>query len=67
VICGQSHLAHEVAREQDGLSVRCRLPDEPAHPQDAFRVEAVHRLVQDQGVRVAQERGGDAEALTHAE
>src|SRR5690606_40113099 len=33
---------------------------------DAFRVETVGRLVEDQDVRVAQYGGGDAEPLTHA-
>ncbi len=41
--------------------------DQPAHLVDALRVEAVGRLVEDQQRRVAEQRGGDAEALLHAQ
>jgi hypothetical protein len=39
----------------------------PAHPDDALGVHAVERLVQHQHRRVAEQRGGDAEPLPHAE
>ena len=46
---------------------RARLgADQVAHPADAGRVEAVGRLVEDEHVRIAQQRGGDREALAHA-
>ena len=38
-----------------------------ADPLDALGVEAVGRLVEDQRVRVAEERGGEPEPLAHAE
>ena len=38
-----------------------------AHPDDALRVQAVDRLVEQQHRRVAEQRGGDAEPLAHAE
>ena len=39
----------------------------PADPDDALRVEPVDRLVEHQHRRVAEQRGGDAEPLPHAE
>ena len=39
----------------------------PAHPHDALGVQAVERLVEHQHRRVAEQRGGDAEPLAHAE
>ncbi len=41
--------------------------DERAHVGHARRVESVGRLVEHDQLRVAQQRGGDAEALLHAE
>ena len=38
-----------------------------AHPEDALGVEAVGGLVEDQHLRVAEQRVGDAEPLAHAE
>ena len=38
-----------------------------AHPQHAFRVQAVDRLVEDHGLRVAEQRRGHAQPLTHSE
>ena len=38
-----------------------------AHPEDALGVEAVDRLVEEQHLGVAEQRGGDAEPLAHAE
>ena len=38
-----------------------------AHPPDALGVQAVDRLVEQQDVGVAEQRGGDAEPLAHAE
>ena len=38
-----------------------------AHPADALGVQAVDRLVEQQDVGVAEQRGGDAEPLAHAE
>ena len=40
---------------------------EAAHPDDALGVQAVERLVEHQHRRVAEQRGGDAEPLAHAE
>jgi hypothetical protein len=43
------------------------VPHELPHPADALRIEAVHRLIEDQRVRVAEQRRGDAESLPHAQ
>ena len=67
VVGGLRHLAHEVAGEQDGAPLGGDVPDELTHPPHALGVEAVDGFVEDQGVRVAQERGGDAESLPHTE
>jgi hypothetical protein len=37
------------------------------HPDDAFRIHAVERLVEHQGRRIAEEGDGDAQALAHAQ
>ncbi|ELS56589.1 putative Nodulation ABC transporter NodI [Streptomyces viridochromogenes Tue57] len=67
VIGGEGHLAHEVGGDEHGPSLgRQRLHQVP-HPEDALGVEAVDRLVEQQHLRVAEQRGGDAEALAHAE
>ena len=68
VVGGQRHLAHQVAGHEDraalgGQRLACRLRIQT----DALGVEAVDRLVEDQDVRVAEQRGGDAEPLAHAE
>ena len=40
---------------------------QPAHPAHALRIEAVGGLVEDQDLRVAEQRVGEPEALAHAE
>jgi hypothetical protein len=40
---------------------------ELTHPPHALGIETVHRLIQDQGLRVAEECRRDAEALPHTE
>ncbi|GMA96436.1 hypothetical protein GCM10025881_32600 [Pseudolysinimonas kribbensis] len=67
MVGGLRHLAHEVRGEEDGAAFPGQMPGEGAHPHDALGVEAVHRLVEDERLRVAEERGGDAEPLAHAE
>src|SRR5690606_19264049 len=64
--CG-FHLAHEVAGEEDGAAFGGEALEEAADPADAFGVEAVDRLIEDEGFGVAEEGGGDAKALVHAE
>ena len=67
VVGRQRHLAHEMGRDEDGLAFRSEAFEKVADPVDAFGVEAVDRLVEEHGLRVAEKRGGDAEPLSHAE
>ena len=60
-------LGEQVGGQQDGPPVVGVVAEQVAHPADAGRVEPVGRLVQDQHRRVADQGGGDAEALAHAE
>ena len=55
------HLAQKVARDQH------HVPDERAHLLNARGVQTVRRLIQNQQLRAAQQRHGNAEPLLHAE
>ena len=59
-------LAHQVAGEHDRAPALGERADERAHLGHAGRVEPVGGLVEDQQLRVLEQRGGDAEALLHA-
>ena len=63
----QGHLAHQVAGDEDGTSLTGQRLHEGARPDDAFGVEAVDGLVEDQDRGVPEERGGDTQTLGHAE
>ena len=67
MVGAEGELTHEVAREQHGLAIGCAAADEVSHPANSFRVKAVHWLVKDQRVWVAEKSAGDAKALPHAE
>jgi len=67
VLGGQRHLAHEVRADQHRAALGREVLEQVADPQDALGVQAVHRLVEDQRAGVAEQRGGDAESLAHAE
>ena len=56
-----------MAGDQDGLAFAREAAYEVAQPADAFRVEPVGRLVQDQELRVAEECAGEAKTLSHPE
>jgi hypothetical protein len=56
-----------VARQQHGAALGGQGLQQGANPEDAGGVEAVDRLVEQQHWRVAEQGGGDAEALGHAE
>ena len=55
-----------MAREDDRHALVGEAADEHAHVAHPGRVEAGRRLVEQQQLRVAQQRGGDAEPLAHA-
>ena len=53
--------------DEDAAALGCQGADGVAHPADAFGVEAVDRLIEDEVLRVAEEGGGESESLLHAE
>ena len=63
----QRDLAHQVRGDEHRAALGGKLLQQVADPADALRVEAVGRLVQDQRGGIAQQRGGDAEPLAHAQ
>ena len=67
LVGGVLHLAHQVAGDEDGAALGGQPADQLADPVHAFGVEAVDRLVEQQHLRVAQQRAGDAEPLAHAQ
>jgi hypothetical protein len=67
VVGGERHLAHQVRRDEDRAPLGRQAAQQVADPLDAFGVEPVDRLVEEQHGRVAEKRGGDAEPLAHAE
>ena len=66
VIGGLRHLAHQVAGDHDGATLGGHRPEQQADPADAFRVQPVDRLVEQQHRRIGQQRRRDAEPLFHA-
>ncbi|GHF69985.1 hypothetical protein GCM10010504_42900 [Streptomyces griseus] len=67
MVGGEGHLAHQVGGDEDRTAFGGEGGEEGADPQHALRVQAVDRLVEDDGGGVAEECGGDAEPLAHAE
>ncbi len=63
----QRHLRQQVARHQHGAALAGQALHELPDPDDALRVETVDRLVEEQDAGVAEQGGGDAEPLRHAE
>ena len=60
-------LGQQVRGEQDGAAAVGEVAQQPPHPAHPFGVEAVGGLVEDQDLRVAEQRVGEAEALSHPE
>ena len=60
-------LREQVAAHQHRAPLPGEPPQERPQPGDALGVEAVRGLVEDQHARVAQQRGGEGEALSHAQ
>ena len=65
IVDGLGHLGQEVRGHQDGAALSGEIAHEVAQPGDALRVQAVRGLVEDEDVGVADERGGELEALAH--
>jgi len=66
VVADLLDLVHVVRGEQDGETAVGQALDQGAHVADPAGVEAVGGLVEHQQPGVAQQAGGDAEALAHA-
>ena len=60
-------LVEQVGGEQHGAAAVGEVAEQSAHPPDAGRVEPVGRLVEDQHLRVADQRRREAEPLPHAQ
>src|SRR5438105_5336502 len=59
-------IRQDVRGEQHRRSGLALLEDQVAHVAPAERIEAAHRLVEDQQLGIVKERGGESEALEHA-
>ena len=59
-------LGEHVAREQHRAAGCCEVAQRVPEPADAVGVEPVGRLVEDEDLRLAEQRAGQAEALAHA-
>ena len=60
-------LGQQMAGQEDRRPAAVQVQQQVAHLGDALRVEAVGRLVEDEQLRTAQQRTGQAEPLLHAE
>ena len=65
VVDALGDLREQVARHEHGAPTSRLGADELADPADTGRIESVGRLVQDEHLGIAEERGGDPEALSH--
>ena len=60
LVDGLSNLREDVARDEDRAPLRRERAQKVAEPADALRIEAVRRLVEDEHLRVAEQRRGRA-------
>ena len=67
LVDGLGDLREHVAGEQHGAPLGRQAAQEVAQPADALGVEPVGGLVEHEDPRVAEQRGGEAEPLGHAE
>jgi hypothetical protein len=58
----QLHLTHQVTGDQHGAALVGEAAQQRTDPSDPVEVEAVDRFVEEQDLRVAQQRGGDSRA-----
>ena len=61
------HLREHVTGDEHGSPPLGEPTQKAAQPADALGVEAIGRLVEDQNVRVTEQRAGDSQTLAHAE
>ena len=67
IVGSERDLAHQVGAEQHRPALASVEAAQFAHPFDALGVEAVHRLVQHEIMRIAQQRRRNREPLAHAQ
>ena len=67
LVDGLGDLGQHVAREQHRAALGGQVAQEVAQPADALGVEAVGGLVEHEDPGIAEQRGGEAEPLGHAE
>ena len=60
VVHGLGDLGQEVAGDEDRAALVSQAAEQAAQPPDTLRVQAVGGLVEDQQVRVLQQRDGDS-------
>ena len=51
--CGERHFAHQMGGHEHRVTIRGQILEHLSHPAHTFGVEAVDRLVQHDGLRVA--------------
>ena len=67
MIGGERHLAHEVARDEHGPTLRGQALEQRPHPQDPLGIEAVDGLVEEEHAGIAEQCRRDPEPLGHAQ
>ena len=67
LVDGLRDLGEDVARDEHRAALGRERAEEVAEPADPLRVEPVRRLVEDEHLRVAEERGREPEPLAHPE
>src|SRR5205814_6357219 len=58
-------LGEDVARYEHAATLVCERPKELPQPSDAFGVEPIGRLVQDEDLRITEQCGGQRQTLPH--
>src|SRR5439155_4704832 len=66
-IAGVLDLREDVTRHEDGSSLVRQLSHQHPHLMDAGRIETVGRFVEDQQLRILEQRRSQRETLAHAE
>ena len=65
VVDGLRDLRKHMAGNEDRLTLGGEAPQELAQPVHPFGIQAVRRLVEDQKLGIAEQRGGEPEPLPH--
>ncbi|SCZ52651.1 hypothetical protein SAMN02799638_01007 [Arthrobacter sp. UNCCL28] len=60
-------LINKMAGNKNRLAVGCKGPQEPPDPANAFGIQAVGRLIENNNAWIAEEGRGDPQSLTHTQ